>query len=180
MEEKKELTPPTEEKALITTALIPLEEVLSNRLILEIKTQVKRFCVGINIVNKDRLGHEIHLGNISLGNIEISSTKLIVGDKLIFAVIKKIVCDYYKVDFETIIPPTRKREIVIKRQIIQYFTRQYTSFNLAYIGELTGGKGHATILNSCKIINNLIDTNRSVRNEINKIKSLIEESITHE
>jgi chromosomal replication initiator protein len=41
---------------------------------------------------------------------------------------------------------------------------------LATIGAQIGGKDHATVLHACKTVNNLKDTDKHFRNQINDIE----------
>jgi chromosomal replication initiator protein len=68
------------------------------------------------------------------------------------------VSKYTGVPVEDIIKKTRKREIVIPRQLAQSIARLRTKYSLAYIGKQIGNKNHATVLNSAQTITNLIDT----------------------
>ena len=84
--------------------------------------------------------------------------------------IQKIVCDYYKIPIELIQGKTRKREIVQARQVSMFFSKSLTKASLASIGSHIGGKDHATVLHACKTVNNLIDTDKHFRNQINDIE----------
>ena len=75
--------------------------------------------------------------------------------------IEKIICDGQVVDIELIYIKTRKREIVICRQLIMYFLKKFNrKQTLAEIGSVYG-KDHATVLHAIKTVNNLIDTDKS-------------------
>lgn len=91
--------------------------------------------------------------------------------------IEDIVCDYYHMPVSEVFLPTRKREIVTKRQTIHYFYKRYTKLSLASIGSGYGGKDHATVMNSCKIISNLIDTDIRFRKEIDELHEKIKAHI---
>ncbi|TFH48282.1 MAG: chromosomal replication initiator protein DnaA, partial [Bacteroidia bacterium] len=84
--------------------------------------------------------------------------------------IQKVVCEYYKIPVDLMQGKTRKREIVQARQVSMYFSKSLTKASLASIGSLIGGKDHATVLHACKTVNNLIDTDRHFRNQINEIE----------
>ena len=84
--------------------------------------------------------------------------------------IQKTVCDYYKVPFDLIQGKTRKREIVQARQVSMFFAKNLTKSSLANIGLHIGGRDHATVLHSCKAVNNLIDTDKNFRNQITELE----------
>ena len=88
--------------------------------------------------------------------------------------IQKIVCDYYKIPIDQIQGKTRKREIVQARQVSMYFSKNLTKASLASIGARIGGKDHATVLHACKTVNNLIDTDKHFRTQINDIEKKLQ------
>lgn len=69
---------------------------------------------------------------------------------------------------------TRKREIVKSRQIIQFFCKEFNVGSLSFIGKNIGGKDHATVLHSCKAVNNMIDTDKKFREDVEEIKKRID------
>ncbi len=92
--------------------------------------------------------------------------------------ISAVVLSKYKIDFEQVCQPTRKREIVEARQLIMYFLDQYTKLSYAKIGALFYAKGHvfdhATVSHAKKTVNNLIETDRSYRETFLELRTLIE------
>ncbi|MBU8893539.1 MAG: chromosomal replication initiator protein DnaA [Bacteroidales bacterium] len=84
--------------------------------------------------------------------------------------IQKVVCDYFSLSPEIIQSKTRKREIVQARQIAMYFSKAMTKSSLASIGALIGGKDHATVLHACKTVNNLMDTDKRFKSQIESIE----------
>lgn len=84
--------------------------------------------------------------------------------------IQKIVCDYFNIPIDLVQSNTRKREIVQARQVAMFFSKSLTKSSLATIGSRIGGKDHATVLHSCKTVNNLIDTDKHFRLQIDEIE----------
>lgn len=84
--------------------------------------------------------------------------------------IQKVVCSYFNVQVEMLLSNTRKREIVQARQIAMYFSKNLTKASLATIGAQIGGKDHATVLHACKTVNNLIDTDKRFKNQVDEIE----------
>jgi len=85
--------------------------------------------------------------------------------------ISKTVCEYYGMDMDLLQSKTRKREIVQARQIAMYFSKCLTNSSLSTIGAKIGKKDHATVLHACKTINNLIETDRELKNQIKEIET---------
>ena len=65
---------------------------------------------------------------------------------------------------------TRKREIVQARQIAMFFSKSLTKSSLATIGSQIGDKDHATVLHACKTVNNLIETDKRFRLQLDEIE----------
>lgn len=84
--------------------------------------------------------------------------------------IQKIVCDYFNIPIDLVLSKTRKREIVQARQVAMFFSKSLTKSSLTTIGSRIGGKDHATVLHACKTVNNLIDTDKHFRLQIDEIE----------
>ena len=84
--------------------------------------------------------------------------------------IQKVVCSYFNIPIDHIQSKTRKREIVQARQVAMFFSKNLTKASLATIGSQIGGKDHATVLHACKTVNNLIDTDKRFRIQIDEIE----------
>jgi chromosomal replication initiator protein len=84
--------------------------------------------------------------------------------------IQKVVCNYFDVPVDSLQSKTRKREIVQARQVAMYFSKNLTKSSLATIGAQIGGKDHATVLHACKTVNNLVETDKQFKNQIEEIE----------
>ena len=84
--------------------------------------------------------------------------------------IQKVVCNYYNIGLEQLQSKTRKREIVQARQVAMFFSKTMTKSSLATIGSQIGGKDHATVLHACKTVNNLIETDKRFRLQVDEIE----------
>lgn len=87
--------------------------------------------------------------------------------------IRDIVCDYFSLSVDAISTKSRKREVVQARQIAMFLSKQHTKNSLASIGELIGQRDHATVLHACKIVNDLIDTDKNFRLSVKEIEQRI-------
>jgi hypothetical protein len=81
---------------------------------------------------------------------------------------------------------TRKREICGRRQVLHFCMKIYTNLSLAQIGLTCGVLDHATVLNSCRSVTNLLETDCTYRAkylniisnaglDIEKVKILLKE-----
>lgn len=84
--------------------------------------------------------------------------------------IQKIVSEYFGMPEEMIRAKTRKREIVQARQIAMYFSKNLTKSSLSTIGSLIGGKDHSTVLHACKTVNNLMETDKHFKRQVDEIE----------
>lgn len=102
--------------------------------------------------------------------------------------IASIVEEYFNLNPGDIQIKTRKREILQARQIAMYFSKILTKDCLSLIGFFLGKKDHATVLHSCKTVNNLIETDKQFKIDVdeiekrlnNEIKKLSDPAITKE
>lgn len=120
-----------------------------------------------NNFNIDSKSNEIeHLPNCYvIPGLEIVKVKHIVIED-----IKQKVCKYFNLPVEMLQSNTRKREVVQARQIAMFFSKSLTKSSLAVIGAQIGDKDHATVLHACKTVNNLIDTDKRFRMQIEEIE----------
>ena len=81
-----------------------------------------------------------------------------------------MVGNYYNIGLEQLQSKTRKREIVQARQVAMFFSKTLTKSSLATIGSQIGGKDHATVLHACKTVNNLIETDKRFRLQVDEIE----------
>lgn len=87
--------------------------------------------------------------------------------------IQQIVCDYFGLAVDSLQSKTRKREIVQARQVAMYFSKSLTNSSLSAIGSKIGKKDHATVLHACKTVNNLIETDKDFKNQMQEIEAQI-------
>ena len=87
--------------------------------------------------------------------------------------IMQTVTDYYGLTMGDLTGPTRRREITVPRQIAMYLTREMTGMSLPQIGTVFGGRDHTTIMHSCKVMENAINRDSSMKNLVNTIKNRV-------
>ncbi len=84
--------------------------------------------------------------------------------------IQKVVCEYFGLPVDVLNAKTRKREIVQARQIAMYFSKSLTKASLSTIGSVIGNKDHATVLHACKTVNNLMETDKRFKAQVEDIQ----------
>jgi chromosomal replication initiator protein len=85
-------------------------------------------------------------------------------EKAIAAVNKEIPCEAWM-----LVTNSRKREIVLPRQIVMLLLREESAYSHALIGLNCGGRDHSTVISACRIVNDIIDTERVMGGKIKKI-----------
>jgi len=89
--------------------------------------------------------------------------------------IRDVVCEYFSLSIDAISTKSRKREVVQARQIAMYLSKQMTKSSLSSIGNTIGQRDHATVLHACKIVNDLMDSDKNFRSSVREI----EEKLKH-
>ncbi|HSZ24937.1 MAG TPA: helix-turn-helix domain-containing protein, partial [Cytophagaceae bacterium] len=88
--------------------------------------------------------------------------------------IMKFVSEYFNVTIDQMKDKTRKREIVVARQVSMYFAKEYTNMSLKSIGSNFGNRDHSTVIHAIQSVNDLIDTdkkfNATMQDLMKKIK----------
>lgn len=83
--------------------------------------------------------------------------------------IQKLVCDYFTIPVELVKSKTRKREIVQARQISMYYAKDLTKSSLKTIGMHFGGRDHSTVIHACQTVNDLMETDKKFKADIEEI-----------
>lgn len=88
--------------------------------------------------------------------------------------ITKIVCEFLNVPENKVRDKTRKKEIVIARQLAMYFAKEYTKSSLKTIGLHFGGRDHSTVIHACNSIEVEMKDDPQLAELVNKLKTKIE------
>jgi chromosomal replication initiator protein len=123
------------------------------------------------------------LANASLNSKEINLdlTKKIVREiatdrkvNVTIENITKIVCAYLNVDENKLRDKTRKKEIVLARQLAMYLSKELTKSSLKTIGLHFGGRDHSTVIHACTSIEDDISKDPSLNELVLQLKNQIE------
>ena len=96
--------------------------------------------------------------------VKIDNMPLTVDD------ITDIVCRHYEVTPNAVKGASRKRELVIPRQVIIYLADKYTNLPAARIGKLIGGRDHSTVLHSINKVREMIEENKDFAAQLAKVE----------
>lgn len=100
-----------------------------------------------------------------------------INREITMDMIQKVICDYFQIKPEQLKAKTRRREIVLPRQLAMYFSKRYTKAALQTIGAIFGGKDHSTVLHACRSIEDLKQTDKQVRLYVEEIDKKLTLSI---
>lgn len=92
--------------------------------------------------------------------------------------IQKLVADHFNVPVEKLAAKTRKRSIVIARQLSMYLAKNLTNKSLKAIGENFGGRDHSTVIYSCKAVQDLLDTDMIFKDTVADLEKKIKLSLS--
>lgn len=85
----------------------------------------------------------------------------------------EIVCDFYNVSKKEILSNTRKKEVVLPRQVIMYLLREEVNLSLPSIGIKIGNKDHTTVGYACEKIEEKIKKDGEFLKDIEVIREKI-------
>ena len=111
---------------------------------------------------------------IELADRVLAASVRMVKKQITLETIKEAVCGFYGMDAARLVVRSRKREIVLARQISMYLAKKYTSLSLAGIGDALGKKDHATVLHACKTIAEQIGVDKALHADMEEIEMLIQ------
>jgi chromosomal replication initiator protein len=84
--------------------------------------------------------------------------------------IQKSVAEYFDITVNDIKDKTRKKEIVLARQIAMYFAKELTNLSLKTIGYHFGNRDHSTVIHAIQTVNDLIESDRKVKMAVDDLK----------
>lgn len=88
--------------------------------------------------------------------------------------ITRIVCGQLSVAENKVREKTRKKEVVLARQISMYIASKMTKSSLKTIGLHFGGRDHSTVIHACSTIEQAIEKDIVIKELVENLKSKIE------
>jgi chromosomal replication initiator protein len=113
----------------------------------------------------NRVEISLELGKTVMKNI-IKDIETEVGIEFI----QKSVSEHYGINVDDLKAKTRKKEIVVARQVSMYFCKEFTNHSLKSIGYHFGGRDHSTVIHAITTVNDIMETDSSFRNTVNELK----------
>lgn len=103
-----------------------------------------------------------------LKNLTSSKNKVVSTKRII-----ECVSSFYDLKEKELLSKSRKKEIVVPRQIAMYLMREELKASFPCIGRKIGGKDHTTAIHSYEKIKEMVEKDENVSEEINLIKQRI-------
>lgn len=120
----------------------------------------------------DHLRRQVHGLQIQ---VEKLTNPQVEEPKRIEDIVHDVVSRFHPYTWEALKSPSRKRELVIARQLHQYFMKMFSKYTLSRIGGYFGNRDHSTVLSSIKQVENMRDTNRHFAAELKLMHGYIKD-----
>jgi hypothetical protein len=101
-----------------------------------------------------------YMNYMAIPGIKLDPTDRKIDKGIQVAIITDVVCDHFKLPFREIQARTRKREIVVPRQMLMWLIKKYTNWTWKAIGDHFQ-QDHSTVIHSFQVVNDLCDTDPS-------------------
>jgi chromosomal replication initiator protein len=88
--------------------------------------------------------------------------------------ITKVVCEFFKVEENKVREKNRKQEVVLARQLAMYLSKQLTKSSLKTIGLHFGGRDHSTVIHAFNAIEQMCETDHSMKDTVDSLRNKIE------
>ncbi len=96
-----------------------------------------------------------------------------INKEITLEFIKNLVADHFDLPVEKLGGKTRKRQIVIARQLSMYLAKNLTDKSLKNIGEMFGGRDHSTVIYSIKTVQDLMETDLVFKDTVSELEKKI-------
>jgi chromosomal replication initiator protein len=116
--------------------------------------------------------------DINLAKEVIQSFVTQINKEITVESIQKLVAEHFKLPVEKLQGETRKRSIVIARQLSMYLAKNMTDKSLKAIGENFGGRDHSTVIYSCKTVQDLMETDPFFKDTVAELERKIKMSLS--
>lgn len=123
------------------------------------------------VLNKGVLGKE-HI-DLTLAKQVLKNFVTEINKEVTPEVIQRTVADYYNLEVEKLASATRRRQVVLARQISMFLVKEYTDQSLKAIGRMFGGRDHSTVLYSIKTVRDLMETNDEIKKALGELERKI-------
>ena len=104
-------------------------------------------------------------------------SSLVSGESFVTTeIIRKLVCEYYKVDPEMLSSRSRKKVYSYPRNIYAYLCRRHSDETLETIGK-TINRSHSTVVYATELVENKMKTDRSMKHQVDFLSKRLDETL---
>lgn len=89
--------------------------------------------------------------------------------------ILKTVSEFYDITLDSLLGSSRKKGLVVPRQIAMFLLRQEIKASFPNIGQDVGGRDHTTAMHACEKIAQLMNSDEKIKNDVLVLKQKIYE-----
>ena len=150
---------------------VTISEDILNYLANEVTTNIREL---IGVLNRILTFSRVHKKDLSINECKqiikdvYNQTKVLTIDK-----IQTVVAKYYDLTLNDMLSQRRSRPLARPRQIAMYLSKQLTTRSLPEIGRRFANRDHTTVIHAVKTINKFYEQNDEIKNDVNKIKTLL-------
>ena len=130
----------------------------------ELEGVLNRIIAHFQLINNKKIELEDVENIIQTVNIQIPKQSLTPKK------ITKTVASYFEINISDILGESRKKELVVPRQIVMYLMREEAKASFPNIGQEMGGRDHTTAMHAYKKITKEINKNDKIKQDIVLIK----------
>ncbi|MEE4312016.1 MAG: chromosomal replication initiator protein DnaA [candidate division KSB1 bacterium] len=112
--------------------------------------------------------------NMDLAKGVLKDLRLNKKQNLSIEEMQRIVAAHFGIPEDMLRAKTRKKEIVYARQVCMFLSKYYTKHSLKTIGLHFGGRDHSTVIHANHTIEELVKSDKQVKEDINALKRKIE------
>ncbi|MEZ4985012.1 MAG: chromosomal replication initiator protein DnaA [Saprospiraceae bacterium] len=117
--------------------------------------------------------------DVALAKEVIKSFVSEISREITVEYIQELVADHFELPVEVLQGSTRKRQVVIARQLSMYLAKQLTDQSLKTIGDNFGGRDHSTVIYSCKTVQDLMETDAIFKDTVAELERKIKLSLSN-
>lgn len=111
--------------------------------------------------------------------IDVASAEKLLSDVLLEEAqrqitiegIQKRVADFFQLRQSDMTSRRRPANIANARQVAMYLSRNLTRHSLQEIGEAFGGRDHGTVIHACRVVDNMMEQDETVRHNVEFLKT---------
>jgi chromosomal replication initiator protein len=116
--------------------------------------------------------------DISLAKEVVKSFVREINKEITVEYIQQLVAEHFGMKTENLQGKTRKRQVVVARQLSMYLAKRLTDKSLKAIGETFGGRDHSTVIYSCNTVQDLMETDAIFKDTVAELEQKLRLSMS--